>query len=957
MGRVLKIQETIGKGDGANPFYFCLLLQPEHAVLVVLDDKGNPFIPDYRQYPGIVRLALREYVTQFQQGMGQKGDSLWDNTVVFSYSDKKDPQGSQGIIDPSPALLDLVISTGLLVDASFSPLKKAEGTYRLFLQLVKETDEKVAFHIGLQNLDDGSVLIVPKEAVQNRQFFPVHRERIFWNELLYQVEDLGPLWKQVPAIEGTCKEQDLAIHLSLVVSNFPNLGIQYEGFTLYQDEQRITQGALLFKEVDPYGYLHLRPVYYLEGYPPGFLEEQNIIRLAEIDKDFKTIKIADVLYGPSPVQSFKNLLYKQGKSIEKGVFQEESYFILTPEVAEDLIGNHFMELMNHFVLLQSEVLRRYRVRLSRPLLKMRLSWGIDFLGGEARIEIEGKDFSFHEFVHSYVKEGYIKLADNTRLYVLPREIDRLRRLVSVNARETEKVEISFFNYPALMALPNIQAEGDGWEKAREFYMGLNHLAEKEESYPLAEGSLRPYQNYGVRWLAYVTSHRLGACLADDMGLGKTVQVLALLRKHYQKAGHQPSLILMPRSLLYNWEAELKRFAPELCYRIFHGSQRDKEDLQDPALQVVLSTYATARIDQELFQAIRWEYIILDESQNIKNMENKTSRAILSFSSQYRIAMSGTPIENNLGELYSLFAFLNPSLFGSWSDFVHTYLQPIQENKDTEVARELRLKIYPFILRRLKEDVLLELPKKTEQTMLIELDPQHLKLYQTIEAEQREAVNECFERGDAVRGLFLLLRAMTVLRRLAGIPEEESAYPGISAKREYLLDMIENLAAEGHKCLVFTNFLAAVETLSEDLSRRDLAHLVMTGATVDRQALVHRFQTDPSIKAFIMTLKTGGVGLNLTAADYVFIFDPWWNRSAETQAIDRVYRIGQTKPVFSYRLIAKDTIEERILQLQQQKVDLVNTILNSDGDLVKSLTPEDIQFLLGGKRKDTGVAVL
>jgi SNF2 family DNA or RNA helicase len=248
---------------------------------------------------------------------------------------------------------------------------------------------------------------------------------------------------------------------------------------------------------------------------------------------------------------------------------------------------------------------------------------------------------------------------------------------------------------------------------------------------------------------------------------------------------------------------------------------------------------------------------------------------------------------------------------------------------------------------MKADVLRDLPSKTEQTVLIELDQEHLRLYHQTREEELQAVQEAFSRGEPAKGLFRLLKAMTILRRLAGIPEADDNYTGISAKREYFLDMVDNLSSEGHKCLVFTNFLATVDLLSEDLANRGLANLVMTGATVDRQALVRRFQTDPEVKVLIMTLKTGGVGLNLTAADYVFIFDPWWNRSAETQAIDRVHRIGQTKPVFSYRLIARGTIEERILLLQEQKVDLVSNVLQGDGDLIKSLSPEDIRFLLSG----------
>jgi len=933
------------------PFLFLVKKENELIQLSTVDQRLSPICPDYRRYTGMVRTALREFLSSMDQG-----ENRFESGMVSFF--QSIPQEKHFTLqNPSTDLLDLVLETGLLVTQEYHFIQRASGEYRLLLRLQSGQADKVNLQILLEHMEEGGTDDGPVfQGTGNGKIVPLCRNRILLENRVYAVQDLGPLWKRVVSVQRSCTKKDVGIFLSQIKSTFPDLDILYEGFSVVMGAQKETCIALLFKEVDPYGYLHIQPVHYLEGYTPGFLEERDIIYLVELDEVLQTLRVSELIYGPDPVEKFKKVLSSLGRQKATDIYEEEGYFIITPDLATELITNHIQELIQQFVLLESQVLTHYHVRISRPRLKLHLSSGIDFLEGDAQVELDGQDFSYNEFIKRYKSEGYIKLQDESRLYVLPGELERLQRLINVRATKTAKtdqVEVSFFNYPALMSLNNLEVRGEAWDRVVSFYNGMYRLAETSEkaetqdTYPLAEGSLRPYQHYGVRWLDYVVSHHLGACLADDMGLGKTVQAIALLRKYYQEGSRSPSLILMPRSLLYNWEAELRRFAPELRYRIFHGAQRDEEQLKDPDLQIILSTYGTARVDQMLFQSIQWEFVILDESQNIKNMENKTSKAILSFSSQFRIAMSGTPIENHLGELYSLFAFLNPGLFGSHSDFMKTYMQPIQTEKDPEISRELRLKIYPFVLRRMKADVLRDLPSKTEQTVLIELDQEHLRLYHQTREEELQAVQEAFSRGEPAKGLFRLLKAMTILRRLAGIPEADDNYTGISAKREYFLDMVDNLSSEGHKCLVFTNFLATVDLLSEDLANRGLANLVMTGATVDRQALVRRFQTDPEVKVLIMTLKTGGVGLNLTAADYVFIFDPWWNRSAETQAIDRVHRIGQTKPVFSYRLIARGTIEERILLLQEQKVDLVSNVLQGDGDLIKSLSPEDIRFLLSG----------
>jgi SNF2 family DNA or RNA helicase len=328
-------------------------------------------------------------------------------------------------------------------------------------------------------------------------------------------------------------------------------------------------------------------------------------------------------------------------------------------------------------------------------------------------------------------------------------------------------------------------------------------------------------------------------------------------------------------------------------------------------------------------------------------------AILSLKARHKLAMSGTPIENNLGDLYSLFRFLNPAFFYTQKHFEERYLRPIQDDNDEDALKELKTRIYPFILRRLKRDVLKELPEKTEETIFVDLEPAHLAAYHKKRQEYKELLGSALKTNGIQKESLLIFKALSDLRRLATVPEASDYYivqtsAQISAKRAALLSMVKELVESGHKALVFTNFLAGVELVSQDLGANGIEHLTMTGSTSGRQLLVDRFQNDPKVKVFIMTLKTGGAGLNLTAADYIFILDPWWNVAAENQAIDRAHRFGQTNPVICYRLIARDTIEERILELQQEKARLAATLLASDdASLVKKLTEEDLETLLRG----------
>lgn len=453
--------------------------------------------------------------------------------------------------------------------------------------------------------------------------------------------------------------------------------------------------------------------------------------------------------------------------------------------------------------------------------------------------------------------------------------------------------------------------------------------------------MRPYQREGLQWLDYLHTHKLGGCLADDMGLGKTIQAIALLTRIYPKV-KAPSLLVMPRSLVFNWSREFERFAPSLKIATHYGTGRDwKKSLK---AQIILTTYGTLRADIETIVSTKFHAVILDESQAIKNSQAQTTQAALALKAQFRLALSGTPIENNLGELFALFRFLNPAMFRNQSEFDRDYGTPIQKKDDQAAADELRRKIFPFILRRLKGDVLKDLPPKVEQTLYVDMGTEQKAHYENRRNFYQQVIRKEIDTHGLAKSQFAILEALLELRQIASVPESKTDGRIQSAKSERLLEALEEATSNGHKCLVFTNFLAGLEQISTALQTRGISHLSMTGATSNRQELVERFQNDTSIKAFIMTLKTGGVGLNLTAADTVFIFDPWWNTSAESQAVDRAHRMGQKNTVFTYRLIAKDSIEEKIQQLQQQKKQLVDQIVTTDGESFKQLSESDINTL-------------
>ncbi len=925
---------SLGKTGTDTPmqFNFRLSRESDGWGLSLHDSKGKPCQPDYHQYTSSVRDALREFNLLIQK---EQKYLRWD------IPDQQ--RDGRTVHDPSSRLMELALRSHLLLDESGNLLHPQNQESKTMLLIERISDNEVSVEPIILSYDQ---ILADKEILGTSKPYPISSELVVVGKNVFHVSDLGSYWMEWFVLTTKVLMQDLHTYLALALSKFPTISLSFEGYTVHTVAPRTASSSLLFKEIDAYGFLHILPLIHLDQYPPGFFEDQDITKVVEIDQDEKTLAVGEVVYPRAPDSEFRDLLSLMGKEAKHAVFEEERYFILEPDFAQRFLSLHMQQLLSRFVLFQSSVLSKYKVKFARPKMRLSLGDGIDYFEGTADIDMEGQTFSFTRFLAEYRQNGYIVLNDGSKAYPDMRSINRFERLVHQKSKLDETVRVSFFDIPALQKDAVLSLEGNGGQRAEKFYKGFNNIGRKRDTYAIDNGELRPYQVYGVQWMEYLRDHHMGGCLADEMGLGKTVEVISLLRRTYASGCKEPTLILVPRTLIYNWKSELERFAPELHCELYYGVARELSMIEDSTAQIVISSYATIRNDIKALSKKSFNYVILDESQNIKNLETQTTNAVLALKARYRLALSGTPVENNLGDLYSLFRFLNPSFFGSQGEFLRDYLRPIQDKQDKDVLKDLKTRVYPFMLRRVKKNVLKDLPSKTEQVSYVELDEKHMAIYNRRREELKAKVTAAVGLGGVGKNTFMILQALTELRRLASVPEADGEFNGISAKRKYLKEVVSSITSDGHKCLIFTNFLATVELIGEDLEEMGIGHLVMTGATGDRQSLVQRFQNDPSIGAFVMTLKTGGVGLNLTAADYVFILDPWWNRAAENQAIDRTHRIGQENPVFCYRLIAKETIEEKILELQQRKANLVASLLTSDANAVKSLSEKDIEMLLG-----------
>ncbi|MEQ8552681.1 MAG: DEAD/DEAH box helicase [Cyclobacteriaceae bacterium] len=459
------------------------------------------------------------------------------------------------------------------------------------------------------------------------------------------------------------------------------------------------------------------------------------------------------------------------------------------------------------------------------------------------------------------------------------------------------------------------------------------------------GTLRPYQQAGFNWLHFLNEYGFGGCLADDMGLGKTVQTLTLLQNEKEKDNGSTSLLVMPTSLIYNWEMEAGKFTPDLKILNYTGTNRDKNPEKFARYDIVITSYGITRIDTELLKQFYFNYIILDESQAIKNPDSIISKSVRELRSRRKLILTGTPIENSTLDLWSQMSFVNPGLLGNQKFFKTEYQIPIEKKRDEIRTRKLNALIKPFILRREKTQVAKDLPEKVENIQYCNLSEKQREYYDNERDQYRNKILDIIESDGIQKSQMILLQGLTRLRQIANHPRMvDEDYDGDSGKFEDICHMISNALGKDHKLLIFSQYVKHLRIVEKYIQDENIKYAYLDGSVKDRKSEVEKFQNNKDVSVFLISLKAGGLGLNLTEADYVFLLDPWWNPAIEAQAVDRAHRIGQTNKVFTYKFIARDTVEEKILKLQQNKLKLAQDLITIEESFVKSLSKEDITKL-------------
>ncbi len=575
-----------------------------------------------------------------------------------------------------------------------------------------------------------------------------------------------------------------------------------------------------------------------------------------------------------------------------------------------------------------------------------VSSGIDWLDVEAGLDFGDVTAGMPELLRAMRdRQGFITLSDGSVGLIPERWLESWGSTEVLGELDQDKLRVpntrAWLLDAWLEGHDNVHADV-AFEKARATLRSGLDLAPLQEPKNF-QGELRAYQREGLGWLAFLSQSGFGGCLADDMGLGKTVQVLALLLERRPRA-KAPALVVAPRSVLHNWESEAARFAPSLRVLVHHGTGRARAADQLEDFDLVVTTYGTMRQDGQMLSRIRFDCAVLDEAQAIKNPRSVTAEVACVLKADLRLALTGTPVENHLGDLRSIFTYLNPHFFRGNRRLVEMFEDGGAEPKTARlVARALR----PFLLRRTKEQVLRDLPPKSEQVLLVDLEGRERRDYDELRQHCRAKLLAQVDEVGLERSQMHVLEALLRLR-------QASCHPGLidpsrvlepSAKLEALLPMLDDLAETGHKALVFSQFTSLLAIVRQRLEKRGLKYEYLDGATTKREECVRRFQEDATIPLFLISLKAGGFGLNLTSADYVFLLDPWWNPAAEAQAIDRTHRIGQQRPVTAYRLIASDTIEEKVLELQRRKRSLADALFEGAGTTLRDLTRADLDWLL------------
>ena len=900
---------------------FYMLVEGEDSLYLALYDSEKNLISSYSN---LNQNDINNYIENLEN----------EKEFFISWEEEK----SSDYLKLDEKLISYLLGQDNFVNADFEIIEKKEvENLALFIRNNKEIEDRLDIYIEINDNLLTKNNIVGNYIYSQSTFYKVDIEEDTQFPLL-------DLFQKIDKYE-------LESYATLILKNYKNIDLKYEDYETVLSEERNAIPQIIIEKISFDNSLYIKINSIISTMDYEFFTKNKIETVLIVNELEKKLEISKINLENLSSDMFEivKVLTKLQKSIglkSSYYIDNENFIILNEELAKEFVKKELLQLTGKYSIIGTDRLRKYNIKAVRPKLSGKFSYNLDYFEGEVEVEIEGEKFSIQQLLNNYKKDEYIVLSDGTNALINREYIEKLQRVFK--EEDGNKIKVSFFDMPIVQDMIDEKAFENNFMGSKDFFEGINKLAEEDIDYPKLNATLRDYQKYGYKWLKYLTDNNLGACLADDMGLGKTLQAIVLISKIHEEKKKKSeekkkkSMVIMPKSLIYNWENEIKRFSPKLKVGVYYGINRDFSSLKKA--DVILTTYGTIRNDIENLLEQKFDLLVLDESQNIKNINSQTTKAVLLLNAKKRVALSGTPIENNLLELYSLFRFLNPEMFGSVQEFTNDYIVPIQKYSDTSTIEELRKKIYPFLLRRVKKEVLADLPDKIEKLVYVDMNDEHRRFYE----ERRKYYYSLLEKNTSSQGnfdKFFVLQAINELRHIVSSPELESKKI-VSSKKEVLIENVIEAIENNHKVLVFVNYLSSIESICDSLKENKIKYLKMTGQTKDRQNLVDKFQNDSRYKVFVMTLKTGGVGLNLVSADTIFIYDPWWNTTVENQAIDRAYRLGQDKTVFAYKMIMRNTIEEKILKLQEMKNKLLDDLISEDNLSTKNLSKNDIEFILG-----------
>lgn len=692
-------------------------------------------------------------------------------------------------------------------------------------------------------------------------------------------------------------------------------------------------------------YLVFAPVFLYQGYEVKYGDKETIF-LADGSK------IKMIRRDMNKEEEFTRNL----TSLHSNFIRTDQSFNLVLKGVDVLKNNWFFLFMDSMresdvPVIGFDVLKNFRFNASKPKTKINISSDVDWFDAKVNVVFGDQQVTIEEIKRALTnKQQFVQLNDGT-LGILPDEwLKKYSLLFRVGEGKLDTLRLSKFHLSVIDELYNSIDESEVMIRLEEKYERLRSFNRINEVDPPKELAhiLRPYQVAGYHWLNYLNDVGWGGILADDMGLGKTIQALSCLQFYKDQKTTMSAMVVCPTTLMFNWENEIKKFTPALTYLIHHGGERQRNKKIFQQYDVVITTYGTLRSDIKFMIENEFDYIVLDESQAIKNPQSKVTKAACLINAKNRLCMSGTPLQNNTFDIYAQMNFLNPGMLGSVEFFRNEFATPIDKFGEPEQKDHLRKILFPFILRRTKEQVAKDLPAKTETILFCEMEEEQRAIYDAYRNDYRNKILGVISEQGIQKSQLTILQGLMKLRQICDSPaimNEPEPYPNVSVKLDELSrEIVENIG--NHKALIFSQFLGMLALIREKLTELGVKYEYFDGSTsaIDREKAIQSFQKNDEVRVFLISLKAGGVGLNLTAADYVYIVDPWWNPAVEQQAIDRTHRIGQTKNIFAYRMICKDTIEDKILQLQDRKRILARDLVADDSGFVKSLSREDVEYL-------------